>query len=949
MLSFSFSLFCGWTRLVALLLLSSLLTLSATAQYGQTQKLNPSPRAAGDRAGNAVALSGSVMVVGSVGNSTDANDQNVEQSAGAAFVFEKIDGVWVQTAKLVAADRAGGPGADSYDFGAAVAVSGGTIVVGSPHNYTDANLQNSKNQAGAAYVFEKVANVWTQKQKIVAADRDNADSFGKSVAIAGNALVVGSNSDTDADNQNDFFVAGAVYLFEKQANVWNQTQKIVASDRYEGGVFGSHLAFNGSTLAVGNDLNDFDANGENELAEAGAVYVFEKNGNGFVQKVKLLAADRTEKAEFGNDVALSGNTLVVGNYLNSTDANGQQSLSAAGAVYVFRKNGNTWSQSQKLVAADRAEAGVFGVSVALDGSTLVVGSSLNDTDSYGEFPVNGAGAAYVFKEAGNSFTQNVKINAADRSGADQFGQAVAVGGTTVVVGSPRNDIDGNTFEEDAGAAYVFEPCTPALENVYADILIPTCAGQDVTVELGLSTCFFPTGNVFSAELSDKNGNFPGTPLGALAGLFNNHFQIPANAQTGNYKIRVTSTNPVLSATSSSFLVTAVELALPPTVAANTSLCAGQKLSVGFTPPATCAPEGITAQLSNASGTFDNPVSLGPVVAGNNLLPIPAGTPAGAGYRIRFKSETPSLVSPVSVPFMVKPLTFPANPTVSQTPACAGASVKVSFTIGNTCPFPDGNTFSAQLSDASGSFAAPQNLGPVTAGLNPVGIPQTTPTGGGYRIRIVASADPNALISNSSGAFTINQPSFAAIPTVSNTNKCPGETVKLSFSTACTFFPGNTFKAELSDAAGNFGAPIDLGNVSVGLSNVLIPANLLSGSNYKIRVVSSNPVLTSAASAGFKVKNCGNGREIAPEEMGLQVTVSPNPATDGRLRIQISGAEGQRLNVDLFNGTGLPLRQQTLERAGETDVLDWDIAVQPAGLYLLRVSGAKDVKTVKVLR
>ncbi len=936
-------------RTLALLLLTGLLALPAAAQYGQIQKLNPSPRAEGDRAGGAVAVSGAVMVVGSVGNSTDANDQNVEQNAGAAFVFEKINGVWVQTAKLVATDRAGGPGAAAYEFGRAVAVSGGTIVVGSPYNYTDAALQNSRNQAGAAYVFEKVANVWTQKQKIVAADRDNADSFGRAVAIAGDALVVGSNSDTDADNQNELFVAGAVYLFEKQANVWNQTQKIVANDRYEGGVFGSNLAFTGTTLAVGNSLNDYGATFQDEVEDAGAVYVFEKDGNSFVQKAKLLAADRTEKVEFGNDVALSGNTLVVGNYLNSTNANGQQTLSAAGAVYVFRKSGNTWSQSQKLVATDRVEAGLFGVSVALDGSTLVVGSSFIDTDSYGESPVDGAGAAYVFKETGNSFTQNVKINAADRSESEQFGQAVALSGTTVLVGSPRNDIDGNTFKKDAGAAYVFEPCTPALENVYVDLVVPTCAGQSVTVELGLSTCFFPTGNTFSAELSDPNGNFPGTPLGPVTGLFNNQFQIPVNAPTGTYKIRVTSTTPVLSTTSSSFSVTAVAFTGPPVVAANTSLCAGQTLSVGFTPPATCAPEGITAQFSNASGSFANPVSLGPVVAGNNLLTIPAGTPAGAGYLIRFKSVTPALNSPVSVPVTVKPLTFSSNPTVSQVPACAGASVKVSFTIGNTCPFPNGNTFSAQLSDASGSFANPQNLGPVTAGLTPVGIPQTTPTGGGYRIRIVASADPNALVSSATAAFTVNQPSFTSTPTVSLDNKCPGEAVKLSFTVGCAFFPGNTFKAELSDATGNFGAPVNLGNVSVGLSNVLIPANLLSGTGYKIRVVSNNPVLTSTASANFKVKNCGNGREIAPEETGLRVVVSPNPATDGRLRIQISGAENQRLNVEFFNGTGLPLRRQTLERAGETEVLDWDIANQPAGLYLLRVSGAKEAKTLKVLR
>ncbi|MBC7891040.1 MAG: T9SS type A sorting domain-containing protein, partial [Sphingobacteriaceae bacterium] len=204
-------------------------------------------------------------------------------------------------------------------------------------------------------------------------------------------------------------------------------------------------------------------------------------------------------------------------------------------------------------------------------------------------------------------------------------------------------------------------------------------------------------------------------------------------------------------------------------------------------------------------------------------------------------------------------------------------------------------------------------------------------------------------SNPSLKFRISQPSFPSVPTVSSDNKCPGQAVRLSFAIACKFFSENSFTAQLSNAMGNFEVPVNLGSVKPGtLNNVMIPWGTPAGTGYKIRVVSSNPEVTSAASANFKVKACNNTREAAPEEVGLQVRVSPNPATGGRLKIALGGVEGQKLNVALFNGTGQSVRQQAIERAGEEEILDWDITRQPAGLYLLRVSSGKEAKTVKVL-
>jgi len=274
---------------------------------------------------------------------------------------------------------------------------------------------------------------------------------------------------------------------------------------------------------------------------------------------------------------------------------------------------------------------------------------------------------------------------------------------------------------------------------------------------------------------------------------------------------------------------------------------------------------------------------------------------------------------------------------------------VSFTTTN-CPFPAGNTFTVELSDAAGAFGSPVNLGTVTPGVNSaMTMPQNTPAGTGYRIRIVSSLPVQ--ISAASAPFTVRVPSFASTPSVSGAPVCVGQTVRVSFSISCVFFPGNVFTAQLSDATGGFGSPVNLNGVLPSVINlVTIPTGTPVGTGYKIRIVSSNPMLTSISSSSFQVKSCTNTREAAPESeySGLQVRVSPNPSPEGKLRIAITGVEGQRVGVELYNPTGQPVRQQVIDRAGEEEVLTWDIARQPGGLYLLRVSGAKEARTVKVM-
>ncbi|MCY7353343.1 MAG: T9SS type A sorting domain-containing protein, partial [Cytophagaceae bacterium] len=219
--------------------------------------------------------------------------------------------------------------------------------------------------------------------------------------------------------------------------------------------------------------------------------------------------------------------------------------------------------------------------------------------------------------------------------------------------------------------------------------------------------------------------------------------------------------------------------------------------------------------------------------------------------------------------------------------------------------------------------------------------------------------------------------LSSSPTVSGVPVCAGNPVTLGFNTSCPDSPGE-LHAQLSNASGSFASgTTDLGVVVSGSQTVLIPSSVPAGSGYRIRIVigetgETGPIgppgpigsqvvvsgvkSVSIPSAPFRIRACGGvpvPTRLAAEENaevveGLQVNVSPNP-TEGRLRVNMRGAMGQALKVELFNGAGQTIRQQNVEKAQAEENLNWDISRQAPGLYLLRVSSAKEAKTVKVVR
>ena len=184
----------------------------------------------GDNFSWSLDISGNYAVIGAYGESEDAAGENTLLSAGSAYIFERnADGNWIEVQKIVPGDRA----ADDH-FGGSVAISANYIIVGAEDEDEDEVGENTFEDAGSAYIFERNGyGIWEEVKKIVASDRASTDHFGKVVDISGNYAVVGTiYEDEDSAGENTMNDAGSVYIFERDEDgLWNEVQKIVASDR----------------------------------------------------------------------------------------------------------------------------------------------------------------------------------------------------------------------------------------------------------------------------------------------------------------------------------------------------------------------------------------------------------------------------------------------------------------------------------------------------------------------------------------------------------------------------------------------------------------------------------------------------------------------------------------------------------------------------------------------
>jgi uncharacterized protein (TIGR03437 family) len=381
-------------------------------------RLTAGDGAAEDRFGRSVAVSGDTLVVGA-----DQDDIEANGSQGSAYVFIRSGGVWSFQQKLTAND-----GASSDAFGSSIAISGDTVVIGAPFDDSGTNVNQ-----GSAYVFVRSGTGWTQQQKLTASDGEATDRFGNSVAVSGDTVFVGASFDVIGANPSQ----GSVHVFVRSGTVWSFQQKLTADDGEKFDFFGISIAVSGDTVVVGAAIDNIGAN-----IEQGSAYVFARSGAIWSFQQKLTADDGAADNHFGNAVAISGDTMIIGAVRNDVNGNTNQR-----AAYIFVRSGTVWLNQQKLMADDGAEGDLFGISVALHGNTALIGAHGDDIGA-----VENQGSAYLFSRSGAIWTQRQKLTARDGAADDFFGQAVALGRDIAIAGAIGTDIGVNMNQ---GALYLF--------------------------------------------------------------------------------------------------------------------------------------------------------------------------------------------------------------------------------------------------------------------------------------------------------------------------------------------------------------------------------------------------------------------------------------------------------------------------------------------------------------
>lgn len=370
-----------------------------------------------DQLGFSLAIDGDTLVAGAHLD----DDRGLE--AGAVYVFRRRAGPpagWVEEAKLHAGDAA-----ELVRFGNAVAASGERLIAG-------AHLDNRRGErAGAAYVFERRGGGWAQQTRLAPRDGAPGQHFGQAVGLDGEVAIVGAHGDAERGK-----AAGAAYVFRRVAGEWRQEAKLTANDAEVFDLFGMAVAIHGELAVVG-------ANGEDERGRvAGAAYVFRRTPSGWRQEAKLVADDGTDLGELGKAVAIHGDRVVAG-----ADGSHCAAGKFCGAAYVFRRGDDGWRQEARLGASDAKAADRFGNAVAIRGDTILVGAHFTDDAGIG------SGSAYVFTHGLEGWVQAAKLTAANAAQGEEYGNATAVSGDTLVVGALR----GGGEVTAAGMVYVYEP------------------------------------------------------------------------------------------------------------------------------------------------------------------------------------------------------------------------------------------------------------------------------------------------------------------------------------------------------------------------------------------------------------------------------------------------------------------------------------------------------------
>ncbi len=303
-------------------------------------------------------------------------------------------------------------------FGHALALDGSRALVSAPR----------ETSSGAVSVFERGNFGWFRAQRLTPSDAQFqlTPQFGSALALQGDLALIGSPRDDSAAPD-----AGAVYVFERGANGWQESAKLTSPGGEAGALFGAALALDGERVLIGAPLSNTAA------LDGGAAFIFERQAGAWSWRATFAPGNLASFDGFGRAVALSGSSAVVGAPLD--DSAGLN----AGSVRVYERQLGVWSESGRFFGSSADAGDNFGHALSASGERFAVGSP---RDNRGGIAV---GSVLVFERGALGWSESERLFESSAPGPGRFGQALALEGTRLAVGD-------NQANFGAGAAFLFE-------------------------------------------------------------------------------------------------------------------------------------------------------------------------------------------------------------------------------------------------------------------------------------------------------------------------------------------------------------------------------------------------------------------------------------------------------------------------------------------------------------
>lgn len=346
-------------------------------------------------------------------------------------------------------------------FGSSVAVDGDTIVVGAEGRgrWTDFN---------AAYVFTLQDGQWVEQAVLCPEDSSGEIYFGRTVALAGDTAFIGAPAPSYTD------IGGAVYLFMLQGGDWVEQVKLTSNIKTPRLFFGNSLWVDEDTLIIGTQAGD-PLTGSREAA-----YIYRRHADAWIMEAWLMGVDSTGLdygSRFGYSVHMKNGTAIVGSELAVEDH---------GAAYIFSRNPGEggWTESARLMASDTEWGGNFGTSVWIDGDYAYVGTGASSY--YSQHPGD---TVYVFRHQDGVWREQKKIRPGDNGSQVNFGEKIAMANGRLLVGADWGRKDGVPV----GLAYIYITCDADLEvspatiapGATATLTWSTELADTITIEPGI--------------------------------------------------------------------------------------------------------------------------------------------------------------------------------------------------------------------------------------------------------------------------------------------------------------------------------------------------------------------------------------------------------------------------------------------------------------------------------